>query len=138
MSNSNSDCTFYNYKPSLAAAVIFLAIFCVSTLLHCFQAVRSRAWYMIPFVLGGVCETIGYIGRALNSHQAPNYGLAPYILQSLLILIAPALLSASIYMVLGHIITVVRGEKLLYDQEEILDDNFCHGRLVVIHGSINW
>lgn len=57
-------------------------------------------------------EFIGYIGRALSSKEAPNYTLGPYIMQSTLLLVAPALFAASIYMELGRVIHLVKGEKL--------------------------
>ena len=53
---------------------------------------------------------MGYIGRAISSTQSPNWTLTPYIMQSLLILLAPALFAASIYMVLGRIIRITDGE----------------------------
>jgi hypothetical protein len=56
-------------------------------------------------------ETIGYVGRLLSSIEAPEYTKGPYIMQSALILIAPAFLAASIYMTLGRIIQMVDGEK---------------------------
>lgn len=55
-------------------------------------------------------ETIGYIGRVL-SHYDPE-GLGPFIMQSLLILLGPALFAASIYMTLGRIIRAVQAERL--------------------------
>jgi hypothetical protein len=56
-------------------------------------------------------ETIGYVGRLLSSIEAPDYTKGPYIMQSALILIAPAFLAASIYMTLGRIIFMLDGEK---------------------------
>jgi hypothetical protein len=56
-------------------------------------------------------ETVGYIGRAMSAKQSPNWTTGPYIIQSTLLLIAPALFAASIYMELGRIIVLVRGEK---------------------------
>lgn len=56
-------------------------------------------------------ETIGYVGRILSARE--NYGdwtLGPYIIQSLLILLAPAFFAASIYMILGRLIVLVDGE----------------------------
>jgi hypothetical protein len=38
--------------------------------------------------------------------------LAPYVIQTLLLLVAPALFAASIYMILGRIIVSVDGESL--------------------------
>jgi hypothetical protein len=56
-------------------------------------------------------EAIGYIGRVLSANEAPKFTKVPYIIQSLLILIAPAFFSASVYMILGRIIRMVHGEK---------------------------
>lgn len=55
-------------------------------------------------------EIIGYIGRAMSSKQSPNWTLGPYIVQTLFLLLAPALLAASIYMLLGRIILVLQAE----------------------------
>jgi len=57
-----------------------------------------------------IVEWIGYIGRVLGSRQSPNWTLGPYIMQTLLLLVAPALFAASIYMALGRIILLVDGE----------------------------
>jgi hypothetical protein len=46
----------------------------------------------------------------INAKQTPDYSVGPYALQSLLLLLAPALLAASIYMILGRIIRFVDGE----------------------------
>lgn len=46
---------FYYYHPSMAAAVIFVILFGVSTGAHFWQLLRSRTWFMIPFLIGGIC-----------------------------------------------------------------------------------
>ena len=56
-------------------------------------------------------EIIGYIGRALSAQESPDWTLGPYIMQSTLLLVAPALFAASIYMELGRIIHLVKGQK---------------------------
>jgi hypothetical protein len=48
--------TFYYYTPSAAAAAIFVVLFGLSTLLHFYQLVRTRTWFMIPFLIGGIRE----------------------------------------------------------------------------------
>lgn len=55
-------------------------------------------------------ECIGYAGRAW-SHSDPQ-NLSPFIMQSILILVAPALFAASIYMVLGRIIRLLHAENI--------------------------
>ncbi|KAJ5761453.1 hypothetical protein N7533_003492 [Penicillium manginii] len=65
----------------------------------------------IPLTYHDPVETVGYIGRAMSANQSPNWTIGPYIIQSTLLLIAPALFAASIYMELGRVIVLVRGEK---------------------------
>jgi hypothetical protein len=52
-------------------------------------------------------ESVGYVGRALSAQEAPDFTKNPYIIQSLLLLLGPALLAASIYMVLGRLIRLL-------------------------------
>lgn len=100
---------YYHYDPSIAAAAVFLTLFAISTLAHMLQLIRYRTWYFIPFVIGGICETLGYGGRIGSAQQTPDWTLTPYIIQTLLILIAPALFAASVYMILGRIVLLVDG-----------------------------
>ncbi|OJJ43481.1 hypothetical protein ASPZODRAFT_136359 [Penicilliopsis zonata CBS 506.65] len=102
----------YYYNPSSAAAGIFLVLFGLGALLHFYQLVRTRTWFMIPFLIGAILETVGYVGRLLSSFQSPNWTTGPYIIQSALLLIAPAFFAASIYMELGRIVRVLEAEKL--------------------------
>lgn len=55
-----------------------------------------------------IVEWIGYIGRMLSSDETPNWTLGPYLLQTLLLLLAPALFAASIYILMGRIILVLQ------------------------------
>lgn len=53
-------------------------------------------------------ETVGYVGRAIN--HSNKQALTPYIMQSILILVAPALFAATIYMALGRITRALDAE----------------------------
>ncbi|OJJ65905.1 hypothetical protein ASPBRDRAFT_139120 [Aspergillus brasiliensis CBS 101740] len=108
--DESSDFAFYRYDPSMGGAVLFILLFIGTTGYHVFQMVKSRTWFFIPFVLIILVEIIGYIGRAMSSKQSPNWTLGPYIVQTLFLLLAPALLAASIYMLLGRIILVLQAE----------------------------
>ncbi|CEI65955.1 hypothetical protein FVEN_g4629 [Fusarium venenatum] len=103
---------FYNYNPSMVAAVIFIVVFGISSLLHTYQLARARTWYFIPFLIGCLFECVGYIGRALSANEAPDFSKNPYIIQSILLLLGPALLAASIYMVLGRLIRLLDAGQL--------------------------
>ncbi|KAJ4341794.1 hypothetical protein N0V87_001457 [Didymella glomerata] len=99
----------YRYHPSLAAAAIFVVLFALTTGLHIFQTIRKRSWFMTPFIIGGLFEFIGYIGRIMSSND--RYALSSYIMQTLLLLLGPALYAASIYMILGRLIQLTGGER---------------------------
>ena len=64
----------------------------------------SESVYTIFHILTSyhIVEIIGYSGRAW-SHSDPTQ-IGGYVMQSTLILIAPALFAASIYMILGRLI----------------------------------
>lgn len=118
---------YYRYGPSMAAAIIFTILFFFTTMIHLYQFLRTRTWIMIPLLIGGFCmahhplnrtvprltciavEWIGYVGRTVSAHQTPNWTLGAYVVQILLILVAPALFAATIYMELGRIIMLCDG-----------------------------
>ncbi|KIW92239.1 uncharacterized protein Z519_07223 [Cladophialophora bantiana CBS 173.52] len=107
--DNNSDFKLYRYDPSLAAAVISVILFALASFLHTYQLLRTRTWFFIPFCVGGYFEAIGYIGRAMGSQESPNWSVGAFVLQSVLILVAPALFAATIYMELGRIILLTDG-----------------------------
>lgn len=47
---------YYNYNPSEGAAIPFAALFGLTTVIHIWQAIRTRTWYLIPFIVGAVCR----------------------------------------------------------------------------------
>ncbi|KAF2748116.1 RTA1 like protein [Sporormia fimetaria CBS 119925] len=100
---------FYRYDLSLPAAIIFAVLFGISSGLHIWQTWRKRSWFMTAFIIGGLMECIGYIGRILS--WTDHCALSHYIMQTLLLLLGPALFAASIYMILGRIILLTEGEK---------------------------
>lgn len=121
----------YGYKPSIPAAAIFIILFAVTTLYHGYQLTKARCWYFIPFVVGGVCtyepyhfifrrgrkftrrktvQVIGYICRLIGHNNLASIPI--YSMQSLLILLAPPLYAASVYMVLGRTVTHLNAENL--------------------------
>ncbi|KPM43663.1 hypothetical protein AK830_g2844 [Neonectria ditissima] len=103
---------FYHYDPSLAAACIFIALFGISALLHLWQITKLRSWCFVPFFIGCCFEIVGYIGRALSATETPNWSTRSFTIQSLTLLLGPALLAASIYMVLGRLIRLHEAEHL--------------------------
>lgn len=47
---------FYRYDPSMGGAILFTLLFIGTTFYHMFQLFRTRAWYFVPFVVGGICK----------------------------------------------------------------------------------
>ncbi|KAK9427122.1 RTA1 like protein-domain-containing protein [Lipomyces doorenjongii] len=109
--NGSSPCVeFYPYTPSDSAGYAFMGLFGVSTVAHLVLTFPFRAAYFIPLILGGVCETFGYYGRAW-SHQSRTE-IKSWALQEMLILCAPPLVAATVYMALGRIIRSFDAEHL--------------------------
>lgn len=46
----------YDYIPSIPAAVVFIVLFGIVTVLHCWQMFHGRTWFFIAFIFGGICE----------------------------------------------------------------------------------
>ncbi|KAL5592669.1 hypothetical protein FOBRF1_006890 [Fusarium oxysporum] len=111
----------YHYDPSLAAAVIFIILFTATTILHFFQMIQTRTWFFLTFSCGGIFEVIGYIGRTVPDT------LGAYIVQSIFLLVAPALFAASIYMELGRIVALVDGDYYLFIRRRWLTRIFVTG-----------
>ncbi|KAK0197509.1 RTA1 like protein-domain-containing protein [Armillaria mellea] len=103
------DYELYRYTPSIVAATIFAVIFFLSTFFQGWRTFKTRSWYFSAMIIGGLMEGIGYIGRIM-SHSNPKT-LGPYVMQTLLLLVAPALFAAAIYVVLGRIIRMLHAER---------------------------
>ncbi|KPM37894.1 hypothetical protein AK830_g8683 [Neonectria ditissima] len=124
----NADFAYYRFKPSVAVNGFFMGLFIATTVLHGLQIWKSRTWYLSALVIGGCCEVVGYAGRLINSKEDPGcWTLGPYVMQNLVILIAPALMAASIYMILGRIILLTEGEHLALIRQRWLTKVFVTG-----------
>ncbi|TKX24767.1 hypothetical protein C1H76_2942 [Elsinoe australis] len=98
----------WHYLPSIPAAAIFAVLFALSIVLLSIKMFRTKTYFVIPLLIGVILECIGYIFRII-SHDRTSV-LLPFIIQSIFLLVAPALYAASIYMVLGRLIRLLRAE----------------------------
>jgi hypothetical protein len=117
----------WEYVPSLSAAIVFAILFLLITLFHIHKMVRTKMWFCIPFVIGGICmskytpktlpsrsninypgEPIGYLCRALTYNHTSS--LILYLLQSLFLLLPPVLFAGTLYMVYSRVVRSVHGE----------------------------
>lgn len=46
----------WNYNPSVPAAVVVTVIFAALTIFHVFRLFRTRTWFCLPLIIGGICE----------------------------------------------------------------------------------
>ncbi|KAJ5730096.1 uncharacterized protein N7483_004604 [Penicillium malachiteum] len=99
-----SDNLYDYYLPSKITAIVFAAIFAILTATHLWRIIATRQWFGMAIVVGGLFETVALIARVI-SNMHPNES-APYIIQYVLILLAPILYTASVYMFLGRLIRV--------------------------------
>ncbi|KEF61859.1 uncharacterized protein A1O9_03430 [Exophiala aquamarina CBS 119918] len=100
----------YPFEPSTAAAAIYAVAFGILTVGHTFRMFQSRQWFMSILVVGSSFEVGGFAVRLTSINDPCTLGI--YIVQYLLILLAPSIFSANIYMILGRTIRAVHGEAL--------------------------
>ncbi|KAF1357699.1 sphingoid long-chain base transporter RSB1 [Lizonia empirigonia] len=95
--------TIYGYYPSIGWNGCFAGFFGLSLLVQTFLGVKYKTWtFMIAMCLGCVGEVIGYIGRILMWNNP--FDEAGFQMQICCLIIAPAFVSAAIYLTLKHII----------------------------------
>ncbi|THZ91564.1 RTA1-domain-containing protein [Aureobasidium pullulans] len=99
----------WEYYPSMVGNIVVASVFGLLALTHFGLVIFRKQWFCIPLVVGGLFEVIGYGARAYaRSHTTDTL---PYAIQSLLILLAPILFAASVYMYLGRVIHSVDGQR---------------------------
>ncbi|EPS27737.1 hypothetical protein PDE_02681 [Penicillium oxalicum 114-2] len=93
------------YVPSLAGNTLYVALFATLLIAQIALVVRYRTWGYFAGVFGGlVLEVVGYLGR-IQMHNNP-FLFTPFLEYLICLTIAPAFLSASIYICLGRIVKI--------------------------------
>jgi len=91
----------YNYPPSFAAAVIFVVLFGIAAAVNLFQLFRHRAWFWWVMNFAVIMELVGYVSRAVSVKNLDNRNI--FIVQTVMILVAPAVMAAACYMSFGRV-----------------------------------
>ncbi|GJP97234.1 hypothetical protein CBS115989_6515 [Aspergillus niger] len=100
---------YVNYVPSLPGNIFYLAVFSALLIAQLILGIRYRTWGYLTGLFGGLLlEIIGYAGR-IQMHYNP-FKFNPYLEYLICLTIAPALLSASIYICLTRIIIIYGAE----------------------------
>ncbi|CZT02522.1 related to RTM1 protein [Rhynchosporium agropyri] len=92
---------WYDYEPALTPAIVFGILYTVAFVFTAFQFFRYKTWFWICMVIGGLMEAIGYVGHIFSVAKEGDKGL--YILQFVMIFIAPAVMAAACYMAMGRV-----------------------------------
>lgn len=101
-----------NYKISIGGNALFAALFGIMLVVQMFLGSRYKTWgYSTAMILGLFGEIIGYIGRILLSKSPFDPTGNDFLIYLVPLTIAPALLSAAIFLCLARII-IVYGEQI--------------------------
>lgn len=96
--------SYYNYRVSLPANAVFLALFSLSWLgfAGVYGFTRKGLGFTVAMLLGVACEIIGYVGRVLSwQNQWQENG---FLIQIVCLTIGPAFLAAGVYLCLRRIV----------------------------------
>ncbi|KEF56751.1 uncharacterized protein A1O9_06941 [Exophiala aquamarina CBS 119918] len=101
--------TVYGYRPSIAASSVLIALYTVCLLVQFVYGWRYKAWWFaVSMILGCICEVLGYAGRIMM-WQNP-WGRPGFIMQIVLITVAPVFFSAAVYVLLAQIVQYISVE----------------------------
>lgn len=118
------------YLPTVPGNAIYAAIFAIYIIAQLYLGIRHRVWgYMTAMVLGLLAEVIGYVARVLL-HNSP-FNNNDFLMYLICLTIAPALLSASIYLCLSRIV-IVYGENLSRFKPRTYTAFFCTCDLICL------
>lgn len=54
------------YLPSLPAAITFAMLFLILTIAHTWKMFRTKMWFCIPFVIGGICTSASMLSHHIH------------------------------------------------------------------------
>ncbi|KAL7792537.1 RTA1 like domain-containing protein [Trichoderma ceciliae] len=101
LDNCPAEWSIYGYRPSLAANVVFAALFAITGIVHFYLGFRWRTWgFTIPMLIGCMTEIIGYVGRILLWDNPFSFNA--FMIQIVCLTIAPVFYTASIYVTLSQ------------------------------------
>jgi len=111
------------YRPTVAGNALFAGIFAACIIGQLFLGIKHKTWgYMVAMILGLLLEVVGYVARVMI-HNSP-FDNNNFLMYLVCLTIAPALLTAAIYLCLGRIVHVY-GEHLSYFKARTYTVIFC-------------
>ncbi|KAJ5931023.1 RTA1 like protein-domain-containing protein [Penicillium verhagenii] len=116
---------YKHYVPSGIAATVVAILFLILTVAHVWKVLTTKRWFALTIIAGGLFEFIGLAARAYSSRHLSDKG--PFIIQVLLILLAPIIFSATIYMFLSRLINASKHPQLSLIRVRLLTVTFVGG-----------
>ncbi|KUL89241.1 hypothetical protein ZTR_03691 [Talaromyces verruculosus] len=112
--------SIYFYDPSLAASILFTILYMLPFGYHLYMSVLApylsgrynRVGYFVPIMIGAAIEIAAYAIRAASVKSPDDVGL--YATSASLIVIAPVLVCASLYILIGRLIGITEKRPLLF------------------------
>ncbi|KAL4987773.1 RTA1 like protein-domain-containing protein [Aspergillus falconensis] len=107
----DEDWSIFFYNPSLAASVLFSILYMIPLVYHTYISYIAhkktsgkyfRYSYSAPIIIAAVIEINGYAERAASTQSTQDIGL--FASSQTMIVLAPVLVCASLYVLLGRII----------------------------------
>ncbi|MDI1490770.1 MAG: hypothetical protein OHK93_001974 [Ramalina farinacea] len=93
----------YQYRPSVPANAVFIALFGISMVIHLVQAFLWKTWtFGILMAVGCLTEILGYAGRIILYNDPFSFN--GFLIQIICITIAPVFYTAAIYITLAKIV----------------------------------
>ena len=98
-----TDPTEFGHYPNIADKIFSIAFFTISAILQLALGIKWRTWtYMVFVVCGSALEAVGYVGRL--KLWANPLSIKGFEIQVICLVLAPAFLSAGIYLSLKHLV----------------------------------
>lgn len=103
------EATIYGYYPNLGANTFFCVFFALCCIVQTFQGIKFKTWtFMAALSLSCFTECIGYVGRILMHFNPWNN--SGFEMQICCLILAPAFVSAGIYLTLSNLIKALGTE----------------------------
>lgn len=88
-SSSLDEFKLYHYDPSIGGAVAFVLLFLGTTSFHTYQSFRTRCWFVIPFIIGGICKLRSSVISSRKKKEQQRLLLTLILRQSSLLAMLP-------------------------------------------------
>lgn len=94
--------TYWSFCPSIAASVLFAALFFIATIAHLVQAIHHRTPYCWVITMSAFWQAFTFVFRTVSIYYPLSFNY--YAIWFVVILVAPLWTNAFVYMVFGRMV----------------------------------